>query len=95
MCIRDRLVTLGADDAQPTEVDDLGVLVCDLALDVRQGRGPLGLVLVRVLDRIDAALLERHVGEELGVAAEHDVGASSGHVGGDGDACLLYTSRCV
>ena len=28
------------------------------------------------------------VGGELGVAAEHDVGAAAGHVGGDGDGAL-------
>ena len=49
---------------------------------------PGGLVLLRGLDRVEALLLEGRDGHELGVAAEHDVGASTGHVGGDRDGAL-------
>ncbi len=45
-----------------------------------QGRTPGGLVLLRALDRVDAALLELGHGHRLGIAPEHDVGTTTGHV---------------
>ena len=41
-------------------------------------------------DAFGERLLARHV---LGVAAEQDVGAAAGHVGGDGDAALAARLR--
>ena len=46
---------------------------------------PRGLVLLGRLDRVEALLAQPLVGEEVDVAAEHDVGTAAGHVGGDGD----------
>ena len=46
------------------------------------------VVLLRRLLRVEAALAQLGRGEELGVAAEQDVGATAGHVGGDRDAAL-------
>ena len=80
-----RLVPLGAEHVQAAGVDDLLGLGRGLRLDLRQRLGPGRLVLLRGLDRVEAALAQPLVGEELGVAAEHDVGAAAGHVGGDGD----------
>ena len=56
-----------------------------LGLDLRQHLVPGGLVLLGRLDRVEALLAQPLVGEEVDVAAEHDVGAAAGHVGGDGD----------
>ena len=43
--------------------------------------------------RIAALLLELELREHLGVAAEDDVGAAAGHVGGDGDRALATGLR--
>ena len=56
-----------------------------LGLDLGQLLVPGGLVLLRGLDRVQAALAQPHVGEEVDVAAQHDVGAAAGHVGGHRD----------
>ena len=52
------------------------------------GQGVLGGVGVQ---QLFAELLFAHLGlgHELGVAAQHDVGAAAGHVGGDGDGALF------
>ena len=80
-----RLVALGADDVQATDVVDLVVLGLDLLLHLLVHGGPGRLVLVDVLDRVETLPAQLLVGEELDRAAEHDVGASTGHVGGDRD----------
>ena len=49
---------------------------------------PRGLVLVGRVDGAEPALVHLLHGEELGVAAEHDVGAAAGHVRGDGDGAV-------
>ena len=81
-----RLVALGAEDVQ--------------AAELRPPRSCSGSVTCsRLLQRRPAAssgaasgstpfLLQHLLGEELGVAAEQDVGAAAGHVGGDGDRAL-------
>ena len=46
---------------------------------------PGRLVFVRRLDGIESLVAQPLVGQEVDVAAEHDVGATAGHVGGDGD----------
>ena len=61
------------------EVDEV-VVVDELLL-------PLGQPLD---DLVGQRLLPRH---ELGVAAEQDVGAAAGHVGGDGDRVLAARLR--
>ena len=69
------------------EVDEL-VVVDELLLALRQLLG----------DLLGEGLLPRH---ELGVAAEQDVGAAAGHVGGDrdrapcGPACATISASCA
>ncbi len=77
---------LGAQHVQTAGGDDLLGLRLGLGLDLADRWLPGGLVLVRRRDRIQALLLEPQVGEELDVAAEHDVGTTAGHVGRDGDS---------
>src|SRR5699024_3037948 len=52
------------------------------------GQGVLGSVGVQ---QLLAELLFAHLGlgHELGVAAQHDIGTTAGHVGGDGDGALF------
>ncbi len=72
-----RLVALGGDDAQAAGGLDLGVERLPLVLQLLDLPGLLvfrhGGVGLEVLDLL------------LDVAAQHDVGAAAGHVGGDGD----------
>jgi hypothetical protein len=88
-----RLVPLGADDRQAAELGDLVVLGLDLLLEPLQRARPLGLVLVGRLHRVEATAAQVLVGEELRRAAEHDVGAATGHVGGHGDRALVTGHR--
>src|SRR5690242_7704002 len=80
-----RLVPLGAEHVQAARLDDLLVLLGHRALGLRHCLRPGHLVVFRGLDRRQAALVQLGVGDELGVAAQHDVGAAAGHVGGHGD----------
>ena len=77
------VVPLGADDVQPAHADDLPALLLHLlgALDLLDGALPdvLGHVQAR---RVLVAQLRP--GHGFRVAAEDDVGAAAGHVGGDG-----------
>src|SRR5215218_4888418 len=77
-----RLVTLGTEDEQATGLHDLLAVGGDLRLELRQLLVPRLLILRRV-GLVLAA--QRHLGEVLGVAAELDVDAATGHVGGDRD----------
>ena len=80
------LVALGAEHGQPAPVDDLLVLVGDLAGLVLDGRLPGRVPLLwRGLQRVHALGPQRLLGQVLHVAAEHDVDAAPGHVGGHGD----------
>ncbi len=81
-------MAFGAEHVQTAELDDLLVLVLDLLLDLGQGARPALLVFLRGVVRRVALGLELRVGEELDVAAEHDVGTTAGHVGGHGDRAL-------
>ena len=72
-----RLVALGAEHVQPARGDHLLLLGGHLLVDPGRARRPLGLVL-----DLGQLLELAHVG----IAAELDVGAAPGHVGGDGDA---------
>ena len=69
------------------------MLVGDLGLDLLDHGGPGGLVGVAVLERVEALLAQLGVGQEVDRAAEHDVGASAGHVGRDGDGALVAGHR--
>ena len=60
-------------------------LLGGFGLDLRQHLVPGRFVLVGRLDRVQALFAQPLVGEEVDVAAEHDVGTAAGHVGGDGD----------
>ena len=76
-----RLVALGAEHVQAAELDDLVVLGATLRLGLFEGVVPRRLVLVRRLVGRKPAIPQRQVGAELRVAAQHDVGAATGHVG--------------
>ena len=78
-----RLVALGAQDVQPAERPDLDALGLRVGLVHLLELDQQGLALGGV--EVDA--LGPHVaqGQALGVAAEEDVDASTGHVGGHGD----------
>ena len=76
-----RVVALRADDVQPTDRHD--VLVLGLGLRPRLGERRVVDRLLH-LGRVEALLVER-LGRQAGrVAAELDVRAAAGHVGGDG-----------
>ena len=79
------LVALGAQHVEPTGGDDLFGLGLRLGLDLADRRFPGGLVLLRGGDRVQALIPQPLVGQELDVAAEHDVGTAAGHVGRHGD----------
>ena len=71
------LVALGGDDAQAAQGNHLGVILFPLGAQLGGARAAGGLVQRRVLrQRLDGL---------VHVAAQHDVGAATGHVGGDGD----------
>ena len=78
---------------ETADVDDLVVLGSDRRLPLRDGRRPRRLVLFRRLDRREPLLGKFELGEEFGVAAEHDVGASTGHVRRHGDGALAAGLR--
>ena len=97
-----RLVALGADDVEPAEADHLLVLLRGLRLELGdallEAPRPLGpareegrlLLALHGQVGLGPHLVLRH---HLGVAAEDDVGAAAGHVGGDGDAALAAGLR--
>ncbi len=79
-----RLVALGAEDVEAADLAHLVALGHALGADLLdEGLERLGLGLGDAV-----LLLEPELGEHLRVAAEHDVGAAAGHVGGDGDGAL-------
>src|SRR6266581_233319 len=71
------LVPLGADDVQPSGGDDL--VVPDLPLLAQVDDAAL------FLRRVEILHIAHDVDLLLDVSAQHDVGASAGHVGRDGD----------
>lgn len=74
----------GAQDVEPTEVLDLVVLLGHGSLGGSQGVVPGLFVLLRGLLGVQPAPFELLDRAELRVAAEHDVGATAGHVRRDG-----------
>src|SRR5690606_8353612 len=70
------LVALGADDVEAAGPDRLLLELARLGADLRLAGGAL-----RTFRHVSELLPDAHVG----VAAELDVGAAAGHVGGDGD----------
>ncbi|PSK61598.1 hypothetical protein B0E53_06501 [Micromonospora sp. MH33] len=83
-----RLVALGTQHVEATGGGDLLRLDVAGLLPLRQDLLHRLGVLLRLLDRVEAALAEFVGGQELGVAAEQDVRTAAGHVGGDGDRAL-------
>src|SRR3954447_17467200 len=77
-----RLVALGADDAQTAGLHDLLAVLLDAALD--RGQHLLVLLVVALFAGLEAELGDLELREVLGAAAELDVRAGAGHVGGDG-----------
>ncbi len=80
-----RLVALGAQDVEPAGLLDLLGLAGDLVLDPGERLVPRRLVVLAHVDRVEALLAQAQVGEEVGVAAEHDVGPAARHVRRDRD----------
>ena len=78
-----RLVALRADDEQAAGLDDPLAVLLDARLDGGQDVGE-ALVVVGIA-RPQAELGELDLRQVLGVAAELDVDAAAGHVGGDRD----------
>jgi len=78
-----RLVPFGADDVQPAHLGDLAAFFFHLLF----GLDVLDCLLPQVVGYVKAGgilVLEPGPGECFRVAAEDDVGAAAGHVGGDG-----------
>ncbi len=65
----------------------------DPGLDLLDHAGPGGFVLLGGLHRVEALLAQLLVGEEVDRATEHDVGTTTGHVGGHGDGALVAGER--
>ncbi len=82
------LVPLGAQHVQAAGLADLFGVGLELGGHLLDQLRPGGLVLLRGLHRVEAALPQLVVDDDVGVAAEHDVGAATGHVGGHRDRAL-------
>jgi hypothetical protein len=78
-------VALGAQHVEAAGLLDLLGLGRDLGAHRLDGLVPGRLVLLAGVDRVEPAPAQLQVGQELVVAAQHDVGAAAGHVGGHGD----------
>ncbi len=92
------LVAFGTQDVQSAEFQDLLVLGSDRRAGLLQRLRPGRLVVLRGVDGAQATLPQFPLGEKLGVATEHDVGTTPGHVGGDGHGALtprLGNDRCL
>src|SRR5699024_4041892 len=92
------LVAFGTEHIQTAHLDDHLVLFTVGLGGLFPRVGPGLLVLFGRLERAQATGLEFLVGDELGVAPEHDVGTTAGHVGGDGDRTELAgpgDDRCL
>ncbi|CAM3719812.1 NAD-specific glutamate dehydrogenase [Tsukamurella strandjordii] len=80
-----RLVPLGAQHVQAAGFAHVLGVGLGLLLDLLDGLVPRRLVLLRRGHRVEAALAQLQVGDDVGVAAQHHVGAAAGHVGGHRD----------
>ena len=93
------LVALGADDAQAARLEHLLLLGGAGGAGVGQGAlallvgGPVGVGVALLVELggvgVEPAGAQQVLGQHVGVAAQHDVGAAAGHVGGDGDGAEL------
>src|SRR5450755_3967939 len=83
-----RLVPLSAQHVEAAGRDDLLVLLGHGLLGLGHRRGPGRLVGLRRLQRGQLPLVQLQVRDEVRVAAEHDVGTTSGHVRRHGDRAL-------
>ncbi|CFS03545.1 Uncharacterised protein [Mycobacterium tuberculosis] len=88
-----RLVALGAQHVQAAGLDYFLGLLAGFLFDDGQFGVPGRLVLLGRLHRIQAAFAQPLIGEKVDVAAQHNVGAATGHVGGDGDAAAAARHR--
>ena len=82
-------MALGAADEQPAGRHHLLAVLLDLALELGQHLASAALVLLARSSGFEALARELLAGEVLGVAAELDVDATAGHVGGDRDGARL------
>ena len=98
-------MTLSAEHVQATELGDFLMLFSCGVFAGLQDLGPACLVRLRVGVRVQAELTHLLDGLKFGVAAEHNVGTATSHVGchGDGaltarlcdDSCLTLIVLCV
>ena len=84
------LVTLGTNDAQAA--GGKHVVVLDRAHLLGAGHG-LDALLARGLLKVNAVLAQQVQRDKLGVAAQQDVGTTTGHVGCDGNGALAAGLR--
>ena len=86
-------MAFGPDHVKPAGLHHLVVFGLHLLLEGLQRVGPLGLVFLGGFHGIETLLAQLQVGQELGVATEHDVGTASRHVGGHGHRSLAARLR--
>ncbi len=87
------LVAFGAQHVEPAGLTHLLALGLDGRLGLGQRLGPCLPVLLGVLLGVQAPGRQVRLGDELGVAAQHDVGTTAGHVRGDRDRTLASGHR--
>ena len=86
-------MTLGAEHVQATELGDFLVLFSRGVFAGLQDLGPACLVRLGVGVRVQAELTHLLDGLKFGVAAEHNVGTATSHVGCHGDGALTARLR--
>ncbi len=79
-----RLVALGSQHVKATQLDNLLPLALGLLLEPLENLPVLRFVLGGVL--IDVAFAQLQLGQLIGIAAQADIDAAAGHVGGHGQA---------
>ncbi len=86
-------MALSTQHVKPAKFDNFVVLGRDGCFRRRTCLRPLLLVLVGSLSRRQAESFKFLVGDEVDIAAEHDVGAATRHVGRDGHRTLTPSLR--
>ena len=76
-----RFVALGAQNVQAAQLDHFVVFLLDLRLNLAEDRVPFRTIFVVDGVRVFVLLAQALAGQEVGVAAEQNVGAAAGHVG--------------
>ena len=79
-------MTFSTQDVQPSSRFDCFAFLFTSCLCFGEDFSPDGLIFFCVLFGIQTASIHFCYGRELCVAAQHDVGTTTGHVGGHGDS---------